>query len=486
MESIWSKTVRMRQYPALPGDMTTQVAVIGGGMAGINTAFMLHRRGFDVIVLEAKRIGSGQTCNTTAKITSQHGLMYAQLIRDFGYERAIQYAKANESAISLYKSIIEESKIDCDFQILPAHLYSQVESDVIQDEAEAARRVGIDASVLKNATLPFPVKSVLRFENQAMFHPLKYLNSIAQDLQIFENTVVQTVEGRLIKTNHGDVTADYVVFASHFPFINFPGYYFLRMVQDRSYVIALENAPMLDGMYLGIDDQGWSLRNHQGMLLFGGLGHKSGNNTSGGQYDRLQSAVARFYPQSREIARWSAQDCMTLDNVPYIGAYSSSSSNWYVATGFRKWGMTSSMVSALILSDLIEGKHNPYAETFSPQRFEPKASASEFIKLGATAAKGLFKTWLGIPRATLEELPCGHGGIVSYESEKAGVYKDENGQCYAVSIRCPHLGCELSWNPDELSWDCPCHGSRFDIRGQLINNPAQEDLESSLIEQEHG
>ncbi len=442
----------------------------------------MNRRGVDVIILEANRIGSGQTRNTTAKITSQHGLMYAPLVRDLGEERALQYAKANEKAIDAYRTIIGENHIDCDLKTLPAHLYSNVESDVLEEEAAAARRLGIDASVSDTADLPFPVKSVLRFEDQSMFHPLKYMNAIAQGLRIFENTSVQKVEDQRILTNRGTVLADSIIFATHFPFINFPGYYFLRMYQERSYVIALENAQKLDGMYLGIDqNESWSLRNQQEYLVFGGPGHKTGDNANGGKYEQLRTAAAKFWPQSRETAYWSAQDCMTLDNVPYIGPYSSTTPNWYVATGFRKWGMTSSMVSAMILSDLIEGKQNPYAEVFSPQRFEPKASASEFIKLGATAAKGLTKSWLGIPRTTLDEIPIGHGGIITYEGDKVGVYKDEDGLCYAVSVHCPHLGCELSWNPDEKSWDCPCHGSRFDAKGHLLNNPAQEDLETFSI-----
>ena len=485
MESIWSKTVEMQQFPSLSGDLTAQVAVIGGGLAGINIAYELNRRGVDVVVLEAKSIGSGQTRNTTAKITSQHDLMYASLVRDFGEERALQYAKANESAIEAYKAVIEEKQIDCDFVALPAYLYSNVESDALEQEASAARRLGIDASVSNTAELPFDVKAVLRFENQAMFHPLKYMNAITEGLRIFENTSVQSVEDQRILTDKGTVLADSIVFATHFPFINSPGYYFLRMYQERSYVISLENAQRLNGMYLGIDkNDSWSLRCQKDCLIFGGPSHKTGDNASGGKYDTLRTAAQRYWPQSHETAHWSAQDCMTLDNVPYIGPYSSTTPNWYVATGFRKWGMTTSMVSAMILSDLIEGKQNPYSEVFSPQRFEPKASAGEFIKIGATAAKGLVKSWLGIPSATLDQIPVGHGGIITHEGEKVGVYKDEDGQLTAVSVHCPHLGCELAWNPDEKSWDCPCHGSRFDAKGHLLNNPAQEDLEASEIHAE--
>ena len=469
----------MLSHPYLSGDISTQVAVIGGGLAGLNIAYFLAQKGIDAVVLEAKRIGSGQSGHTTAKITSQHGLIYDGLIDDFGEELASQYALANQAAIGAYSRIIEDEHIDCDFVDQPAYLYSCMDTIALKKEAVAAKRLGIDACVTQDVALPFPIQSALRFDHQAMFHPLKYLHSIAKSLTIYENTLAKTVEEHRVVTDHGIVHADHIVFASHYPFVNVHGYYFMRMHQERSYLIALENAAKLDGMYIGIDKQwGWTMRNYKDLLLFGGCNHRTGENTAGGRYDILQKAAQRFWPKSRAIALWSAQDCMTLDGIPYIGPYSSSTPSWYVATGFQKWGMTSSMVSAIILSDLIQGIENPYAEVFSPQRFEPVISASALIKNSAKSAKGLLNTWFNLPQATLDEVPNGHGGIVTYEQETWGVYKDGDGHAHVVPVRCPHLGCQLTWNADELSWDCPCHGSRFDYHGRLLDNPAQEDLKS--------
>ncbi len=479
MASIWTKTVDMPQCPYLPGDVSVQAAVIGGGLSGLNTAYFLAKNGIDTIVLEKNRVGSGQSGHTTAKITSQHGLIYDDLIGNFGDALARQYALANQSAIEAYRRIIQDEHISCDFENQPAYLYACMDSGALEKEADAANRLGIDAHLTKDTALPFPIKSALRFENQAMFHPLKYLRALAEALTVYENTAVKSVAGHRIETDRGVVHAEHIIFASHYPFVNIPGYYFMRMHRERSYVIALENAAMLDGMYIGIDKQWhWTMRNHQNLLLFGGCNHRTGENSAGGRYELLKTAAQRFWPGSRIVAQWSAQDCMPLDGVPYIGLYASSEPSWYVATGFQKWGMTTSMVSAMILSDMIAGRTSPYAEVFSPRRFEPLISAGEFMKNSVKSAKGLLRTLFNLPQSTLDEIPCGHSGIVTYQDETWGVYKDDNGRAYVVSVRCPHLGCQLTWNADELSWDCPCHGSRFDYRGRLLDNPAQEDLQA--------
>jgi glycine/D-amino acid oxidase-like deaminating enzyme/nitrite reductase/ring-hydroxylating ferredoxin subunit len=481
LESIWSKTTGIAEYPVLSGDVTTEAAVIGGGLAGILTAYYLQQRGIKTIVLEADRIGSGQTKNTTAKITVQHNLIYHKLIRDFGEEKAKQYADANERAIAEYRRIIMENHINCDFEERSAYLYSTSEQDVLalEQEIAAAQKLEIDATFTRQSTLPFPIAGAVKFHGQAQFHPLKFLRTIAKGLTIFEQTRVKTVEDDRILTARGAVRAKHIVFATHFPFINLPGFYFARMHQERSYVLALEHAAQLDGMYLGIDAESLSFRNIHDTILLGGGGHRTGENSAGGKYDMLRKKAAIFYPESVETAHWSAQDCMPMDGVPYIGQFSSSTPNWHVATGFGKWGMTGSMVSAMLLSDQIAGRENPHAEVFSPQRFTPSASVKAFLTDSMQAVKGLSRQVFTFLKKDLEALPASHGGVVECDGEKAGVYKDERGEVFLVPTRCPHLGCQLEWNPDEKSWDCPCHGSRFDYRGKLIDNPAQEGLESS-------
>ena len=479
MKSIWSKTVDIAKRSTLPGDLKTEVAVIGAGLAGILTAYLLQRRNVKTIVLEANEIGSGQTKNTTAKITSQHYIIYSKLVKDFGFEKAQQYATANQQAIDDYRRIIREENISCRFEECPAYLYAndRQNTKVLEEEARAAQKLGINAEFTLETGLPFPVEGAVRFNNQAQFHPLAFLEAVLEKLDVYEHTRVNNVEENKIFTDYGTVVAKQIVFASHFPFINMPGFYFARMHQERSYVIALENGAKLEGMYIGIDKDRLSFRNFDELLLFGGGGHRTGENSVGGKYDFLSSRAKELYPESREVGRWSAQDCMTLDGVPYIGQFSSSNPNWYVATGFGKWGMTSSMVAANLIADAIVGKENPCREVFSPSRFTPSASLKTFVTDMGQSVKGLSKQIFKIPEKTLASLPTGHGGIVEHDGQKVGVYRDEDGSIYAVSVRCPHLGCQLEWNPDEKSWDCPCHGSRFDYRGKLLNNPAQTDLE---------
>lgn len=477
VESLWRKTVRISERDPLAGDLKTQAAVVGGGMAGILTAWYLQRRGIQTVVLEAGRIGSGQTEGTTAKLTCQHGLIYRKLLDTLGEERAALYAAANQRAVSQYRQLIEEKHIDCRFEEKPAYLYTLEDSEPLKREAEAAQRLGIPARFTTRTALPFVIKGALRFDGQAQFHPLELLRALADELTIYERTRVLAAEGNRLETECGTVTAEQIIFCTHYPFLNLPGYYFMRMHQERSYVLALENAMELDGMYLGIDQEnGWSLRNSGPYLLLGGGNHRTGENRQGGRYDLLRKKAVQLWPDSREIAHWSAQDCMPLDDVPYIGQYAASTPNWYVATGFKKWGMTTSMVAAQLIARLVSGETPEEAQLFSPQRFTPGASAKQFLEDGLHAVRDLSRQVFAPPRAQAEALPRGHGGVVEWDGQKLGVYKDEEGTLWTVSTRCPHLGCQLEWNPDEKSWDCPCHGSRFDYRGRLIDNPAQEGL----------
>ena len=475
MESIWTQSASIPPRAALDRDLETDVVVIGAGMAGVLTAWFLQQYGVDVVVLEANRIGSGQTKNTTAKITAQHSLTYKRLIESFGLQSATQYAKANLRAIQDYRSIVKKLDISCQLEDVPAYLYTRFNPQALYDEAHAAMQVGIEATLGRESLLPFPVEAVLRFPNQAQFHPLQFLKAVSEPLTISERTLVNTVEEHKVCSDHGSVTANRIVFASHTPFVNFPGYYFARMHQERSYVLALSHAQKLDGVYYGIDTDGLSFRNVGDLMLLGGGGHRTGENSKGGKYALLRSAASKFWPSCFEVARWSAQDGVTMDNVPYIGPYSRSRPNWYVATGFRKWGMTGSMVAARILSDQITGKHNPNDDIFAPHRFSA-ASIPSLMKDSGQSCKGISRQLFHVPVETIEALPKGHGGIVSVGKEKAGVYKDDIGRVYVVSARCPHMGCQLEWNPDEKSWDCPCHGSRFDYKGTLIDNPALSNL----------
>ncbi len=463
MESVWMEDIKIRRREALPGDMEAPAAVIGAGLAGILTAYYLKQAGIRPVVLEADRIGSGQTKNTTAKMTSQHNLIYGWLIRAFGSRMAEHYAMANEAAIGEYERLISEKGIACDFVRCPSYLYSRTGAELLKQEAQAAQSLGIKASFGTDCELPFSVAGVTRFEDQARFHPLKFLAEMAEEVEIYEQTKVLKVEDRKVETDRGTVTAEHIVFASHYPFINVPGYYFARMHQERSYVVALEDAGRPKGMYLGIDRDGLSFRTCGNFLLLGGGSHRTGVNRRGGaaaglmsakggvgdRYGMLRDRARELYPGCHEVARWSAQDCMTLDGLPYIGRFSRHRPCWYVATGFGKWGMTTAMVSARILTALIGGRDCPEADIFSPGRHFTAKAAKKLAVHGAYTVKGLAK----------HLLPGGNKEIIP---------------------NCPHMGCRLEWNPDEESYDCPCHGSRFDSKGHLIDGPAQTDCRKKI------
>lgn len=476
MKSLWSESCKFRKREALNKDIKTDVLVIGAGIAGILTAYMLKQKGREVVVIDAAEIASGNTKNTTAKITSQHDLIYSKLITEFGEEKARQYAKANELAIKKYKEVIEDRRIECDFEEKPAYVYSLNEVEVLKEEAEAAKKLGIDAEFVQKANLPFKIKGALKFNNQAQFNPLKFLKDISNELVIYENTRALEIKENLVVTSGGNITAKNIVVATHYPIMNAPGYYFMKMHQERSYVLALENTNKIDGMYIDLNKEGYSFRTYNNLLLLGGISHRTGENEEGGSYDELRKVAKRLYPKAKEKYHWSAQDCMTIDGIPYIGRYSSETPNIYVATGFNKWGMTSSMVSAMIISDMILEKENDFSEIFSPRRFDLSLSINNIANDLIETAKNFIAQKVYIPSSEIEHIKNGHGGIIEYNGEKVGVYKNKEGKEFFVSTKCTHLGCQLSWNADELTWDCPCHGSRFDYKGRLIGSPATKDL----------
>lgn len=461
MESIWQKEVSFQTRSALNKDEMADVVVIGAGITGLLTAYFLRKKGIQAVVLEADRICGGQTKGTTAKITSQHNLIYERLIRCYGEEKARHYAMMNEWAIGEYERIVNEKHIDCDFARCSACLYSCIEAEALQKEAEAAKQLGISARFKTECELPIMVKGVLEFQNQARFHPLKFLKEIEKGLTIYEETPVEKVEhhgmgNNKVITKHGTVAAGKVIFACHFPFVNLPGYYFARMHQERSYAIAFENALCPSDCYLGIDPDGYSFRTEGNWLILGGGSHRTGENKQGGRYEMIRKKAGELFPGCREVSRWSAQDCITLDHIPYIGAFDKKAQDWFVATGFGKWGMTSAMVSARVLAEMVDGKEIPQADIFSTERQISALAMKEFaVNTGIT--------------------------VSNFTKQAVSLKRTESGtadqRAFEVSIRCPHLGCKLSWNPDENTWECPCHGSRFDYRGRLLDHPAQAGIE---------
>ncbi len=430
MNSIWTDSAKMPKFKSFKGNRKTDVLIIGGGLAGILCAYMLQKHNVDYILVEANEILSGVTQNTTAKITSQHGFVYQKLVSEFGVYKAHLYLKANQNAISKYRELVKN--IDCDFEEKDNFVYSVDSLYKIEKELNALEKLGFSAEYCENPNIPIATMGAVKFKNQAQFNPVKFIAEITKGLNIYENTTVLEYNGKDFITDFGKITTEKTIVATHFPFINKHGSYFLKMYQHRSYVLALKNAQDVKGMYVDEADCGLSFRNYNGLLLLGGGGHRTGK--QGGNWQELSAFAKKHYPASAEVIRWATQDCMTLDGAAYIGQYSKSTPNLFVATGFNKWGVTSSMVAADILCDLVMEKDNPYSELFSPSRtiLRPQLllNAVETITNLLTPTKP----------------------------------------------RCPHLGCALKWNPYEHSWDCSCHGSRFTKDGKLLNGPATDDL----------
>ena len=417
----------------MPGAQKTDVLIIGGGLAGLLCAHRLHSFGVDCTVIEADRIMHGISRNTTAKITTQHGLVYQKLVDKFGPDRAYLYWQANQQALEQLRALAEGT--NCEFETKDHAVYAPCDLKPLEREMAALTKAGIPAKWEDHVPLPFSTAGAIRFADQGQFDPLKFAAHICKELKIWENTRAISFEGNQVHTNRGTVKAERIIVATHFPMNNKHGAYFLKLYQQRSYVLALENAQDVKGMYLSAEENGLSFRNAGDLLLLGGGGHRTGKKGEG--WNQLERVASKYYPQAREISRWATQDCMSLDGIPYIGQYSKRTPHLYVATGFNKWGMTTSMVSAMILSDLVQDKKNLYAPVFAPSR--SVLCRQLFINGGESVFNLLTPT---VPR-------------------------------------CPHLGCALKWNPMERSWDCPCHGSRFREDGTLLNNPATGDLDRS-------
>lgn len=490
--SYWLDSTPQTRFPQLEEDVKVDAAVIGGGLAGISTAWLLVQEGLKVAVIEADRICQGTTAYSTAKITSQHNLIYAQIQGQFGTELAKQYAQANEAAVRFMGETISKFSIDCDYQEQPAYVYTQQDRYVrqIQQEAETAKALGIQASYHESLDLPFQVKAAVAFEGQAQFHPRKYILALAERIEregsyIFEQTrAVGIDEGspKVISTKQGhSITADHVVVASHFPFHDGLGLYFARMYPDRSYILAVRTEDKLaPGMYVTAESPGRSLRTFRLQdgegILVAGESHKTGHGENmATHYQALGEFAGEIFTDPEILYRWSAQDYTTIDKIPYIGKIRSGAENIYVATGFRKWGISSSTVSALLIRDLIVKGESPWQEVFSPARGLKLGSVGQLVQQNLHVANLLISGKLQRP-VPAEEVQSGEGKVIQVDGHKVGAYRDEEGKLHLVDITCTHLGCELKWNNGEKSWDCPCHGSRFTYEGDVLEGPAIEPL----------
>jgi glycine/D-amino acid oxidase-like deaminating enzyme/nitrite reductase/ring-hydroxylating ferredoxin subunit len=493
-EALWVETAPRPRYPVLKGDLSVDVAVLGAGIVGLTTALLLAREGKRVALIEAGRVGMGATAHATVKVTAGHRLLYSRLERAFGMDTARTYAEANLAGLGRVAALVAELDIDCDFERKPNYVFAENATDLGSIEREVGVEVdaGLPSSFVEELDLPFPVAGAVRMEDQAQFHPRRYLLGLAAALAEDGTPVVERTpglavhEGRhgcRVETERGEVTADDVVLATQFPFVN-RGLLFAKAYAYTEYAVAAridaDLAPQ--GMFINAGSPTRSFRTapYRGglVLIVVGEGHKSGEATrTEERYGALEEWARDNFGVVEFTLRWSTEDYHSMDGLPFVGRISYFSHHVWVATAFGAWGITNGTVAAMVLTDLIAGRENPWAKLFDPQRVTPRQSARRFLIENTKA--GIH--WVGdrlVPRPSdTEAIQPGDGAVINVDGDEIAAYRDEEGTLHAVSAVCTHIGCIVQWNGAEKTWDCPCHGSRFDVEGKVLHPPAVRPLE---------
>lgn len=494
VESYWRDSVELPTFPALEKDLSVDVVIVGGGITGLTSAYLLVNEGLKVAVLEAGKLLNGTTGHTTAKITAQHGMIYDEFMHNFGKNKAKLYYEANTEALRFMTETIEKNQIDCDFSTQDAYLYASTEeyASKIEKEADAYHQLGIDGGLVDRIPFDIDIKKALVMKDQAQFHPLKYLEYLIQVITkkgglIFEDTTcvnVETGERPAVLTRSGSkVQGEYILSCSHFPFYEGAGLYSTRMHADRSYVLAAQTKkPYPGGMYCNVEEPARSLRsvtiNGQEAVLIIGENHKTGQGKDTMEYYKsLETFGEDVLGLESILYRWSAQDLVTLDKLPYVGEVTSDQPNILIATGYRKWGMTNSTAAALLFRDIVMKKKNPYRDLYAPARFYAHPSLKNFLLDNADVVGHLIKGKLEKPAKRVEDLSEDEGAAITINGHRKGAYRDTEGKLHIVDTTCTHVGCEVEWNSGDRTWDCPCHGSRFSYTGEVVEGPAEKPLQ---------
>ncbi len=498
-EPMWREDTKLPTFEPLKQSTSTPITIVGGGITGITTAYMLAKEGKKVTLLEADELCNGTTGHTTAKVTAQHGLIYHELIEHFGEEGAALYYQAQEDAIAWIEKHINDHSIKCDWTREDAYIFATTEKGAkkIKKEQKAYERLDIAGEHLKELPFDTETSGVLSMRNQAQFHPLHYLSHLVDEVvamggKIYEHTkAVSVKEGENIEIETGNgatVTSEYLISCTHFPFNDKKGMYFSRMYAERSYVIAIEPEKEWDnGMYLSIDDPKRSIRSatfdDKNILLIGGESHRTGEGADmSSHYKALEEYAARTFGIKNKLFQWSAQDLITLDKVPYIGPVTMNDKRVFLATGFRKWGMTNSTVAGKLITDYIMERESEYHSVFTPSRFKGDPSLKRFLSNNLNVAAHLVEGKVELVDKEPRDLKKGEGAVIQFEGKRAGAFKDEEGELHLLDTTCTHLGCEVEWNSGEHTWDCPCHGSRFSYDGAVMEGPAKHPLEKLSLE----
>lgn len=494
MKSIWDNDINLNnKFKILNKNISTEVCIIGGGITGISIGYELFKKNIDFVILEKDKVCSKTSNFSSAKITSQHGIIYNELANKYGMDFAKAYLEANNRAVQNIKEIIDRENIKCDFKYEDAYVFTQNVSDVdvLKNEFKTLNDMKFeDAKLLEGIDININACCAIKFKKQASFNPVKYTLSLANIIyqkreNIYDNVCVNGIKEKdnnyVVYTDKGTVTAKYIVIATHFPIKDVPGFYFLKMYQDTSYIIAVDIGDnKFDGMYINYEDPTISLRaleqNNKTILLIGGDNTKTGDANTKDKYAKLEALANKLYPDGKIICRWNTQDCITLDKVPYIGRFSRYMPNILIATGFNKWGISTSNVAANIITDIILNKPNEYAKVFKATRYKLIKNIKQVYYIANQTVQSMIINKFKIKKENIEAIPNGVGKIIKVNNKKLGVYKDLNGEVYTVNPYCSHLKCLLTFNSLDKTWDCPCHGSRFDIYGKVINSPASKEL----------
>lgn len=493
MESFWEEEIKKHQeFESVKNNIDVSVCIIGGGLTGLSTAYYLSKK-VSVAVVEKDRICSHTSGKTTGKITSQHGLFYEYLINSENKEFAKKYLKANEKAIDNIENIIKESQGECDFEREDAYVFTMQETKVDQIKNEQASVDKIDkekSEFVKQVLLPLEIAGAIKFRNQAKFHPVKYGYILANSImnnngRVFENSKVTDIKREngkyIVSVNRNKIIADYVVIATRYPIVNVPGYHFLKMYQSTSYAVMADvKKELFNGMYISTEVPNISFRTvkdgERKLLLAVGFDYKTGKEDLKDGYQRLETVIRKMYPDAEILYKWSAEDCISLDKIPYIGEISVMKPNMYIATGFNKWGITSSNIAANIITDDILGNENEYKDIFKSTRLQPIKNRQEVGNMLKEVNKSLIASRFKITKNELKDIKIGEGKIVNINNTKVGVYKSQTGEVFKIRPYCAHLGCELYFNNIDKIWECPCHGSKFSYDGKLIEVPSNKDL----------
>lgn len=494
-KSYWIESTHFPTFGKLENDMEVDVVIVGGGITGITTAYLLANEGVKVALIEADRILNGTTGHTTAKVTAQHDVIYDEIITNMGRSKARLYYEANMEALHFIQKTIEENQIECDFRNQDAWIYATTEQNAqkLKQEAKAYEKLGIEGALVDSIPFDLSVKNALIMKNQAQFHPLQYLKHLVQQFidkegQIFEQTVGVNVEKvdekRILITREGNrITANFVLTCSHFPFYEGLGFYSAKMYADRSYVLAAKTKKQLPkGMFISADNPTRSLRtvmiNGEEMVLIVGESHRAGQGVDTMKhYEALEKFGQEVLGLESILYRWSTQDLTTLDKIPYVGVITADEKNILISTGYRKWGMTNGTAAALLLSDLVLGRKNNYEALYTPARFYMAPSLKNFFVHNAKVVGHLIKGKLEVSSIDPKKLKNDEGAVVTIRGERKGAYRDSEGNLHLVDTTCTHVGCEVEWNGSERTWDCPCHGSRFSYTGEVVEGPAEKPLQ---------